>query len=221
VGAVIFDLDGLLIDSEPFWRRAEIEVFARVGVHLTEQDTRQTMGLRIDDAVHHWYERRPWEGMAPVEVERAVTARVAELIEDEGAPMPGALAVIDLCRDRSIPMAVCSGSYAMVIEAALDRLGISASMSAWHSAEWEPLGKPHPGAYLSTAAKMGVDPTACLAFEDSFHGAISAKAARMRVVAVPEPAALSSPRWGFCDLVLGSLESFDGDALGALERPAT
>ena len=64
--------------------------------------------------------------------------------------------------------------------------------SVWHSAEWEPLGKPHPGAYLSTAAKLGVDPTACLAVEDSFNGAISAKAARMRVVAVPEPAARST-----------------------------
>jgi sugar-phosphatase len=221
VGAVVFDLDGLLIDSEPFWRRAEIEVFATVGVELTESETRQTMGLRIDDAVGHWFERRPWEGMSPVEVERAVTARVAELIEAEGTPMPGALDVIDLCRARSIPMAVCSGSYAVVIEAALDKLGISSSMSAWHSAEWEPLGKPHPGAYLTTSDKLGVDPKTCLAFEDSFNGAISAKAARMRVVAVPEPAALDSPRWGFCDLVLPSLEHFDGAALDALAHPST
>src|SRR5664279_5867332 len=113
-------------------------------------------------------------------MERAVTARVAELIESGGEPMPGARDVIALCRSRGIPMAVCSGSYAVVIEAALDRLGITDAMSAWHSAEWEPLGKPHPGAYLSTAAKLGVDPTTCLAFEDSFNGAISAKAARMR-----------------------------------------
>ena len=213
----MFDLDGLLIDSEPFWRRAEIEVFGRVGLELTELDVRQTMGLRIDDAVGHWWDRAPWEGMTPVEVERAVTARVAELIEDEGVPMPGAMDLIALCRQRSIPMAVCSGSYAVVIEAAMDKLGITSSMSAWHSAEWEPLGKPHPGSYLTTADKLGVDPTACLAFEDSFHGAISAKAARMRVVAVPEPAALASPRWGFCDLVLGSLEAFDASALDGLE----
>ncbi|MGD0883028.1 MAG: hexitol phosphatase HxpB [Acidimicrobiales bacterium] len=219
MGAVVFDLDGLLIDSEPFWRRAEIEVFADVGLELTEQDVRQTMGLRIDDAVRHWWDRHPWEGRSRSEVEGAVTARVAELVEAEGEPMPGALAAIDLCRDLAIPMAVCSGSYATVIEAALDRLGISASMAAWHSAEWEPLGKPHPGAYLTTAAKLGVDPTACLAFEDSFNGAISAKAARMRVVAVPEPAVRDSTRWGFCDLVLGSLESFDEAALRALERP--
>ena len=217
MGAVVFDLDGLLIDSEPFWRRAEIEVFGRVGLKLTELDVRQTMGLRIDDAVGHWWDRAPWEGMTPVEVERAVTARVAELIDDEGEPMPGAMDLIEMCRHRSIPMAVCSGSYAVVIEAAMDKLGITSSMSAWHSAEWEPLGKPHPGSYLTTADKLGVDPTACLAFEDSFHGAISAKAARMRVVAVPEPAALASPRWGFCDLVLGSLEAFDASALDGLE----
>ena len=215
---MVFDLDGLLIDSEPFWRRAEMEVFATVGLHLTEAETRQTMGLRIDDAVAHWFERRPWEGMTRVEAERAITARVAELIEAEGEPMPGARAVVELCSRRSIPMAVCSGSYALVIEAALDRLGLTDAMSAWHSAEWEPLGKPHPGAYLTTAAKLGVDPTACLAFEDSFNGAISAKAARMRVVAVPEPAAVSSPRWAFCDLVLTSLDEFDESALRALEH---
>jgi len=221
VGAVVFDLDGLLIDSEPFWRRAEIEVFASVGLPLTETDVRQTMGLRIDDAVRFWWDRHPWKGMATVEVERAVTSRVAELIEAEGEPMPGARAVIDLCLGRTIPMAVCSGSYAVVIQAALDRLGINEAMSAWHSAEWEPLGKPHPGAYLTTADKLGVDPTSCLAFEDSFHGAISAKSARMRVVAVPEPTALSSPRWGFCDLVLDSLTSFDEAALRSLEgQPA-
>ncbi len=217
VAAVVFDLDGLLIDSEPFWRQAEIEVFASVGLPLTEAQTRETMGLRIDDAVRHWWDRHPWEGSAPAEVERAVTARVAELIEERGAPMPGAVEVIALCRRRGIPMAVCSGSYAVVIEAALDRLGISDAMSTWHSAEWEPLGKPHPGAYLSTAAKLGVDPTACLAFEDSFNGAISAKAARMRVVAVPEPSAVGSPRWGFCDLVLDSLVAFDASTLEGLE----
>ena len=217
MAAVVFDLDGLLIDSEPFWRQAEIECFGAVGLHLTEDQTLETMGLRIDDAVRHWWERAPWPDVAPVEMERRITARVAQLIEAGGEPMPGVDGVVALCRERGIPMAVCSGSYAVVIEAALDRLGLTAELAAWHSAEWEPLGKPHPGAYLSTAAKLGVDPTACLAFEDSFNGAISAKAARMRVVAVPEPSALGSSRWGFCDLVLDSLRGFDAAALGSLE----
>jgi sugar-phosphatase len=80
------------------------------------------------------------------------------------------------------------------------------------------LGKPHPGAYLSTAAKLGVDPTACLAVEDSFNGAVSAKAARMRVVAVPEPDALGSPRWGMCDAVLPSLLGLDETLLRSLQQ---
>lgn len=216
IRAVIFDLDGLLVDSEPLWRRAQLAVYASVGLELTEQDVRQTMGLRVDDAVRHWWDRHPWPGMGPADVERAITARVAELVAAEGRPMPGAIEAVALCGRLGLPVAVCSGSYAVVVAAALARLGIEAQVSVWQSAEWEPVGKPHPGAYLSTAAKLGVDPTACLAVEDSFNGAIAAKAARMRVVAVPEPDALASPRWGFCDAVLASLEGFDEALLASL-----
>ena len=134
--------------------------------------------------------------------------------------MPGALESVALCERLSLPVAVCSGSYAVVIEAALARLGVEADVAVWHSAEWEPLGKPHPGSYLSTAAKLGIDPTGCLAVEDSFNGAISAKAARMRVVVVPEPAAIGSPRWGFCDALLPSLTGFDEHLLRSLEGRA-
>ncbi len=193
-------------------------MFARLGLHLSESDVRQTMGLRIDDAIGHWWARFPWEGMTPVEVERAVTDRVAELISESGRPMPGALEAIALCDRLALPVAVCSGSYAVVVEAALRRLGITASVTVWHTAEWEPLGKPHPGPYLSTAAKLGADPSGCLALEDSFNGAISAKAARMRVVAVPEPAVLHSPRWGFCDAILPSLLGFDEALIRSLEQ---
>ncbi len=219
--AVIFDLDGLLIDSEPFWRQAETEVFGSLGLHLSEAECRQTMGLRIDDAVRHWWDRSPWSGMGPTEVERAITARVAELVGASGAPMPGALEAVALCVRLSLPVAVCSGSYAVVIEAALRALGIGLDVSVWHTAEWEPLGKPHPGAYLSTAQRLGVDPLGCLAVEDSFNGALSAKAARMRVVAVPEPAAIDSPRWGFCDRTLASLAGFDESLIRSLELPGS
>jgi mannitol-1-/sugar-/sorbitol-6-/2-deoxyglucose-6-phosphatase len=191
-------------------------VFGSLGLELTEHDVRQTMGLRIDDAVRHWWERCPWSGMTPEETGRAVTARVVELVAASGAPMPGVPAAVDLCVRLGLPVGVCSGSYAAVIEAALDRLGIASSVQAWHSAEWEPLGKPHPGAYLTTAAKLGVDPTRCLAVEDSFNGAVAARAARMRVVVVPEPATLDSPRWGLCDAVLPSLTAFDEALLRSL-----
>lgn len=132
--------------------------------------------------------------------------------------MPGALAALDLCERLALLVAVCSGSFAEVVEAAIARLGIRSRVAVWHSAEWEPLGKPHPGAYLSTAAKLAVAPSECLAVEDSFNGAIAAKAARMRVVVVPEPAAFDSPRWGFCDARLPSLTSFDEALVRSLGR---
>ncbi len=193
-------------------------MFGALGLDLDQAQVRQTMGLRIDDAVRHWWERRPWPGPSPVEVERTITARVAEMVAATGMPMPGALEAVALCDRLDLPVAVCSGSYAVVVEAALRRLGIESTVRAWHTAEWEPLGKPHPGAYLSTAAKLGVEPTGCLAVEDSFNGAIAAKAARMRVVAVPEPGARASPRWGFCEARLSSLAEFDEGLLRSLER---
>ena len=218
IAAVVFDLDGLLIDSEPLWRQAEIEVFGSVGLHLSETDVRHTMGLRIDDAVRYWWDRFPWSGMSLVEMEAVITSRVAELVRVSATPMPGALEAVALCRRLSLLVAVCSGSRAVVIEAALRSLGIESEGSVWHSAEWEPLGKPHPGSYLSTAAKLGVDPVACLALEDSFNGALSAKAARMRVIAVPEAETFDSPRWGFCDRKLNSLLGFDEALIRSLER---
>ena len=178
------------------------------------------MGLRIDDAVRHWCERRPWEGMTPVEVERAVTARVAELIEAEGTPMPGALEVVDLVPRPGDPDGRVLGLVRRGHRGGAGQARADVAMAAWHSAEWEPLGKPHPGPTCRRRPSSGVDPTACLAFEDSFNGAISAKAARMRVVAVPEPAALGSPRWGFCDLVLGLARGVRRGRAASLGDPA-
>jgi mannitol-1-/sugar-/sorbitol-6-/2-deoxyglucose-6-phosphatase len=174
------------------------------------------MGLRIDEAVRHWWERFPWAGAAPSEVAARVTARVAQLVTAEGRPMPGALESVAFCARAGIPVAVCSGSSEVVMVAALRRLGLQSDIAAWHSAEFEPYGKPHPGAYLTTAAKLGLEPLDCLAVEDSFNGAIAAKAARMRVVVVPEPATRDSPRWGFCDAILDSLEDFGPDLLDRL-----
>jgi len=82
--AIIFDMDGLLIDSEPLWVRAEIEIFAEVGVSLGEDDCALTKGLRTDDVIAYWHARRPWDGHSPAEVEARLIARVASLVRDEG-----------------------------------------------------------------------------------------------------------------------------------------
>lgn len=86
------------------------------------------------------------------------------------------------------------------------------------SAESEPYGKPHPGVFITTAGKLGVEPTDCLVFEDSFAGLIAGKAARMKVVAVPAAEEYDQGRFDIADLKLGSLLQFDEDCLGRLRE---
>jgi sugar-phosphatase len=174
------------------------------------------MGLRLDEAVRHWWDRHPWPGLSPADVEQRIMRRVAHLVTAEGRPLPGALDAVALCHRLGLPVGVCSGSAGTVVAAALARLGLERDVAVWRSAESEAYGKPHPACYLATAADLGVDPLECLAVEDSFNGAVAAKAARMRVVVVPEAGTRDSPRWGFCDAQLDSLEDFDHDLVRRL-----
>jgi mannitol-1-/sugar-/sorbitol-6-/2-deoxyglucose-6-phosphatase len=210
-GAVIFDMDGLLIDSEPLWVRAEIEVFRAVGLALAPADCGRTKGLRVDDVVAYW-ETQTSGGFAEAgravplgEVEQRLVRRVAELIASEGEPLAGAREAVKLARDAALPIALASSSPMPIIRAALERLGLAAAFDAVHSAETETYGKPHPAIFLRTAEALGVAPPACLVLEDSLNGVIAAKAARMACIAVPEAHPHHDPRFVLADEVLGSL----------------
>jgi sugar-phosphatase len=224
--AVIFDMDGLLVDSEPLWVRAEIEVFGEVGLVLREDDCALTKGLRTDAVVAYWHARRPWtvvpsgapEALAedaaararraapPAEVERRLVARVAALVGAEGRALPGVASALAAARSGGRRVALASSSPELVIRAALARLGLEGAFDAVHSAQHEPFGKPHPGVFLTTADRLGVPPTDCLVLEDSLTGVIAAKAARMACVAVPFDHPRQDPRFVLADAVIGSLE---------------
>jgi sugar-phosphatase len=184
--AVIFDMDGLLIDSEPLWVRAEIEVFGSAGVPLTEDDCARTKGLRVDDVVAYWHTRRGFGGASKAEVEERLVARVIELIRAEGQALPGIDSALTAARLASGGrIALASSSPMPIIEAALQRLGLAAAFDAVSSAQVEPFGKPHPAIFLRTAERLGASPLECVVIEDSMTGVIAAKAARMGCIAVP------------------------------------
>ena len=202
--AVIFDLDGLLIDSEPHWRRAEIEVFARAGLHLTDAECAETTGLRIDEVVRlRRAQCAGWHTLTEADAVEEVLARVTALLVAEGEPKPGAAAAVRRVVASGARVALASSSPMRVIRAALAGIGLEAAFEVVHSAEGEPYGKPHPGVYLTTAERLGVAPTACVAVEDSLNGLVAAKAARMRCVAVPER---EDARFALADVTLDSLE---------------
>jgi HAD superfamily hydrolase (TIGR01509 family) len=216
--AVIFDMDGLLIDSEPLWVRAEMEVFGEVGVTLGEEDCAKTKGLRIDDVIAYWYARRPWESRTRAEVQARLVTRVAELVRAEGAPLPGVNEAITVARQGGRKLALASSSPRVIIDATLAKLGLGTVFDAVQSAETEELGKPHPAIFLTTAARLGVAPIECLVLEDSLTGLIAAKAARMACIAVPFDHPEHDARFVLADGIVGSLHEVTAELITAIAR---
>ncbi|MCZ7536623.1 MAG: hexitol phosphatase HxpB [Acidimicrobiia bacterium] len=184
--AVIFDLDGLLIDSEPIWREVEIRVFGDLGVALTDDLCRTTMGLGVDEVVAHWFARAPWSGPDLPAVATTIVSEVVATIRARGTMMPGVEHALALVESLRLRRAVASSSREILIAAALERMDLVGAFDVVISAEHEPFGKPHPGVYLTAARRLGVSPEECVALEDSPNGVAAAKAAGMRCIAVPE-----------------------------------
>ena len=206
--AAIFDMDGLLIDSEPLWQQAEKRVFG-------------TIGLRVDEVALYWFDRHPWEGPSPREVAGQILNAVVALVREEGEAKPGATSSIEAARRAGLKLALATSSGSRLIEAVLDRLELRDAFEVHRSAEDEPYGKPHPAVFLSAADALGADPRRCVAFEDSLRGVIAAKAAQMLCVAVPETSLEDRTPFAIADLVLESLEEVEEETFSNLCRRAS
>jgi mannitol-1-/sugar-/sorbitol-6-/2-deoxyglucose-6-phosphatase len=207
--AAIFDLDGLLIDSEPLWHEAEVAILGPLGVPVAAMGTRQTKGMVVGEVTRYWFERFPWAGPGPDEVARLIDDEVRDLVAARAELRPGALRAIAECRSRDLSLALGSSSRYRYLETVLRRLALSESFDVVHSAQDEAYGKPHPAVFLGAAARLGVDPTACVVWEDSSAGVLAAKAARMRCIAVPDPEDRLHPAMALADVLLVSLDELD------------
>jgi sugar-phosphatase len=209
IKAAIFDMDGLLINSEPFWRKAEVFVFKPLGLQIDEEDCIETMGLRIDVAVKYWFDKFNYKDADIYVTADNVVKKVKEFILREGNLMPGVLDTLIKLKERNIPMAIASSSSIDLFKAVTKKCKIENFFNSICSAENEEYGKPHPAVYLQAAKKLGVNPENCLVFEDSLSGVISAKAALMKVVAVPSKAVAGEAGFVIADKILFSLKDFN------------
>lgn len=202
---VIFDMDGLLIDSEPYWKIAEKKVFGQLGLDLTDELLRQVMGYRLSEVVVHWYTYKPWPNPNFAQVEADVLASVKELIISEAQAMPGVYKILEHCKQQGYKIALASSSAMELINVVVDKLNIRNYFDVIWSAQYEEYGKPHPAIFLSVAKKLNVEPNKCLVFEDAINGVIAAKAAKMKCIAIPEHAAFNDPRFAIADEKINSL----------------
>lgn len=202
--AAIFDLDGLLIDSEPLWREAQTSIYRSLAVPITGKNCADTMGLRVDEAVQYWFDKFPWQGPSRAEVAALIVDGLVSLVEKEGTPMPGVMEALNLFSERNIPIAIASSSSKRIIAVAVKRLNIEKFVSVISSGENEKFGKPHPGVYLSCLKDLNIEARFCVAFEDTLPGLKAAKAAGLTCICVPD--SMADPGLlGAADLVLTSL----------------
>lgn len=216
--AVIFDMDGTLIDSEPMWKEAEKQVFSSVGVDVCDSLSARTALMTTAEVTRFWYERFPWSGKTLQQVEQEVIDRVGSLIAEKGAAMDGVKDILEFFKQRQFKIGLATNAPQCLIPVVLDKLDISGYFHAVSSAEHEPEGKPHPAVYLSTLRKLQVLPSRCIAFEDSFSGVMAARAANLRVVAVPAAEEFEHDKFSLSHLKVSSLAEFSAVHIDQLAK---
>ncbi len=208
LNTVIFDMDGLLIDSEPLWNEAADEVFSFYGKKLTANEYATTVGLRTSEFVAWWLKDYKFDD---AELERAanqIIKLVIEKVRQRGKALPGVPYIFDFFHQRHFKIGLATSSPLVLADSVIELLNIRHYLRAITSAENLAYGKPHPQVFMNCAEELSSSPLECVCFEDSFNGMIAAKAARMKCVVVPEHQQSKDNKWAAADLKLSSLQNF-------------
>tara|TARA_B110000879_G_scaffold130678_1_gene171541 strand:- start:677 stop:1333 length:657 start_codon:yes stop_codon:yes gene_type:complete len=193
IEAVIFDMDGLIIDSEPLWKIAEIEIFKEVGFDFTVEMCAMTTGMRIDEVVGFWRKKLNWKNFTTNEIVYKIQTKMIQLIKQKGKLLPGVYSALNLLKNNNISIALASSSSMSLINTTIETLEIRSFFNIVHSAENEIAGKPNPAVFLSTAKMLEINPDKCLVLEDSKAGMNAGLNANMRTIVIPEVG--TSPQW--------------------------
>jgi HAD superfamily hydrolase (TIGR01509 family) len=185
ITAVVFDLDGVIVDSEQVWDEVREAYTEEKGGHYRPTAARDMQGMSSLEWSRYMAEKLGVPG-TPVEINAAVVKRMLERYGEDPPLIPGAADVVREVGQRW-PVAIASSSNPELIEVVIKSAGLRAAVRTWVSSEEVPRGKPAPDVYLEAARRLGIDAVDCAAVEDSQNGIRSAKAAQMRVFAIPNP----------------------------------
>ncbi|NML23091.1 hexitol phosphatase HxpB [Pseudoflavitalea sp. G-6-1-2] len=214
--AVIFDMDGLLINSEPYWEEAGKETLEEYGVSLIPEQYHVTTGLRTKEWVQYWFAYFGIDMKFTEKAEATIVEKAISKIREKGLPMPGVEYIFEFFRNQGCKIGIATSSPLSLVNVVVEKLNIRHYLDAIASAEFLPYGKPHPQVYLDCAKELGVSPLQCICFEDSFNGMIAVKAARMKCIVIPAPDQHAETRWDAADIKLRSLEQVTASMIEAL-----
>ncbi|MDM8159949.1 HAD-IA family hydrolase [Labilibaculum sp. K2S] len=181
--AIIFDMDGVIIDSEKYWKQAEYEVFTSLGVKVTDEYSEITKSMTTSEVTQFWHDKYPWKNKDAAVVEQMVISRVIELIETENCQINGVKSFIEKLKIKKYKIGLATNSPSRIIPVVLKKLDILHLFDSILSAEFEEKGKPDPAVYYRAAEKLFTKPEDCIVIEDSYSGMLAAKNAGITVVA--------------------------------------
>jgi HAD superfamily hydrolase (TIGR01509 family) len=215
IAAIVFDLDNVLIDSEELWAEAREGVTRENGGRWRDTAQQEMMGMSSPEW-SRWLHDELGVTMEPEEISSAVVERLKTVYREHLRLMPGAREAVERLEARW-PLGVASSANRPLIELALELSGLRGHFRAVVSSEEVPRGKPAPDVYLEAARRLGAEPRECAAIEDSTNGLLSAHAAGMKVIAVPDPRyPPSQEALDVADLRLESLVELDVPTVEAL-----
>tara|TARA_B110000902_G_scaffold46407_1_gene52407 strand:+ start:4615 stop:5247 length:633 start_codon:yes stop_codon:yes gene_type:complete len=204
IEAIIFDMDGIIIDSEPLWKKAIINVMKQVGFNFTIDMCNSTKGMRVDEVIKYWKTELNAD-FDSNKLSKDIVEEVIYLIKKEGEAIEGLEKVLKKAKSNNLKIALASSSPSLIINVVLKKLNIIDYFDVIQSAEKEDFGKPHPGVFITTAKKLNVSPVKCLVIEDSLNGVIAGKSAKMKVVAMPEKEEKQLNKFVIADSIVNKL----------------
>ncbi|MCR9066466.1 MAG: hexitol phosphatase HxpB [Cytophagales bacterium] len=207
IKAVIFDMDGLLVNSEPCWHIAEKKIFGELGVELSTENCLETTGVPIKDVIQHWYKKHPWVNPDFETLERDLLNGAKEAIEEHADLMPGVLETVSWAKHNNYKIGLASASPMDMIEMVLRKFNLLTDFDTFHSAELERFNKPDPAVYLTVAKRLEVKIEQCLILEDSGGGVKGAVASGAQVIAVPSPHEFNEAKFNIASAKISSLNN--------------
>ena len=213
ITTVLFDMDGLLLDTEPLWGESMMRVAQKHKIPITKQRFKETTGLRIYEVTDHWAIHYPWAGKSSKEVADEILDDIIASSKTRGTVLKGVENALKLLQKHHYKIGLASSSPGHMIHALVDHFDLTKCFDEITSADAVELGKPHPAVFLHCAAALGSKPNECVVLEDSVNGMIAGKAARMQVIVVPDELHFDDPRFSLADRKIKSMEDFSLDML--------